>query len=75
MSLPGYSRARIAEISSGCGVGVAVGTGMGVDVRVAVCEGRDNAVAVGATVGVDGEALAVVPQALRRSVAMVNVNQ
>ena len=49
-SLPGYSRARIASIESGCGIGVAVGSGVDIDVDAEVCVGG------GATSLVGGEA-------------------
>jgi hypothetical protein len=64
MSLPGYSRARIAAISSGWGIGVAVGMGVRVWVTVGVRDsaGVGEAIAAGATVAVEGDAAAGVPQ-------------
>src|SRR5262245_17509838 len=56
MSLPGYSRARMARNSGGLGTGLAVGIGVGVDVSVGVSVGAGEAVDVsGAAVeGIDG---------------------
>ena len=61
MSLPGYSRARMALISSGCGIGVPVGIGVDVCVRVGVQAGSGVAVDVGATMGVVNEAAGLTP--------------
>ena len=66
MSLPGYSRVRIAWISSGLGTGVAVGMSVGVDVWVGVSVGTGDAVDVGRAAGVVKEAVCPGPQAERR---------
>ena len=63
MSLPGYIRARIASMDSGCGVGVAVGIGVAVGVSLGIVVGRGVKVEVGEADGVGEDAF--VPQATR----------
>ena len=75
MSLPGYSLARIAAISSGCGIGVRVGIGVGVKVCVGVSVGDGDAVADGTTVGADVEAAFVPPHAPTTNDNVVIINQ
>jgi len=75
MSLPGYSRARMALISSGCGIGVAVGMGVEVAVSVGVSAGSEVTVEVGTIVGVGEEAGSVVPQAFTINANKRNINQ
>jgi hypothetical protein len=60
-------------ISSGWGIGVAVGIDVGVSVGVGVRVGE--AVKAGATVGAGGDAVTVVPQALRASVKLKRIGQ
>ena len=75
MSLPGYSRARMALISSGCGIGVAVGMGVDAVVSVGFAVGRGEAVEEGTIVGVEEEAGGAVPQEVIVNVNTTNVNQ
>ena len=77
MSLPGYSLARIAAISSGCGIGVRVGIGVGVGVKVCVgvSVGEGDAVADGTTVGADVGTAFVPPHAPTTNDKKATVNQ
>ena len=61
ISLPGYSRARMALISSGCGSGVGVGTTVAVEVGSDVRVGAGVKIWVGDTVGDESDEAELVP--------------
>ena len=75
MSLPGYSRDRMASICNGKGTAVFAGTGVDVAAAVGGKVGSNVAVETGTSVNKGADVIGLLPQALTINEKMTSIDQ